>query len=58
MVHELLVRLDAQLVALSTGGGVDDLAPVLADLERGLLSHLAYEEDQLLDPIRRLGIRV
>jgi alkanesulfonate monooxygenase SsuD/methylene tetrahydromethanopterin reductase-like flavin-dependent oxidoreductase (luciferase family) len=59
VVAAVLTRLDAALVAM-----VDDpqqLAQVQIEVERLadiLLSHLDYEEDELLGPIARLGISV
>lgn len=60
VIHELLVRLDALLLDLVLGRleDRDALATALAELQDGLLSHLAYEEDELLEAIARLGIRV
>jgi hypothetical protein len=59
VVAEILVTLDAALVALVDGGsdveGVREQAQALSDL---LLPHLAYEEEQLLPVIGRLAERV
>lgn len=60
VIADLLDRLDRALVALVTGGdaaavearaAVDELCDVL-------LSHLAYEEEELVEPLSRLGILV
>jgi hemerythrin-like domain-containing protein len=59
VVAAVLARLDAALVAM-----VDDpehLSRVQAEVDRltdVLLSHLAYEEEELLGPIARLGISI
>ncbi len=59
VVAAVLTRLDAALVAM-----VDDeehLSRVQAEVDRLtdiLLSHLAYEEQELLGPIARLGIGI
>lgn len=60
VISAVLVRLDDLLVALVQGelDAVEPVALALAELEDGLLSHLAYEEQELLGPIARLGIRV
>jgi hypothetical protein len=54
------VRLDDLLVDLARGDlqAAGPVSLALAELEDGLLSHLAYEESELLGPIARLGIRV
>jgi hemerythrin-like domain-containing protein len=59
VVAAVLTRLDAALVAM-----IDDpqqLTMVQTEVERlsdVLLSHLDYEEEELLGPIARLGIRI
>ncbi len=66
VVHELLVTLDAVLVEILNGqrsdpsgfDGTELLANLADTLERlgdALLSHLAYEERELLEPLARLG---
>jgi len=59
VIAEALARLDAALVTLiedgSRLGEVDDLAQLL---DRILSSHLAYEEEELVEPLDRLGINV
>jgi alkanesulfonate monooxygenase SsuD/methylene tetrahydromethanopterin reductase-like flavin-dependent oxidoreductase (luciferase family) len=61
--HELiagvLTRLDRALVAMVTDP--DQLSVVRAEFDRlaeVLLSHLAYEEEELVEPVARLGITV
>ncbi len=60
VIHAVLVRLDDLLVDLAQGSlqAAGPVSLALAELEDGLLSHLAYEEQELLGPIARLGIRV
>jgi len=58
VVAGILTRLDAALVAMVKDP--DQLGVVRSEVERlsdVLLSHLDYEEQELLGPIRRLGIR-
>ena len=56
VIHGLLDRLDAALVHLVAHpedvGVLDDALDLLSD---ALLSHLAYEEQQLVEPLARLG---
>jgi Hemerythrin HHE cation binding domain len=57
VVAAVLTRLDAALVAMVDDA--DHLSSVQVEVERLadiLLSHLAYEEQELLGPIARLGI--
>ncbi|MCW2641347.1 MAG: putative F420-dependent oxidoreductase [Dactylosporangium sp.] len=59
VIADVMTRLDRALVAMVTDA--DQLPRVRAEFERfaeALLSHLAYEEDELLEPIARLGIVV
>jgi hemerythrin-like domain-containing protein len=59
VIADALTRLDGALVAMV--GDPDQLGAVRAEfdhLARMLLSHLDYEEDELLGPIARLGIVV
>jgi hemerythrin-like domain-containing protein len=59
VIADLMTRLDQALVIMVTDP--DQLPTVRAELEHlaeALLSHLAYEEDQLLEPIARLGIAI
>ncbi|WP_406115137.1 LLM class flavin-dependent oxidoreductase [Streptomyces sp. NBC_01014] len=59
IIAETLARLDAALVTLVQDEGhiseVQDLTDVLG---RILLSHLGYEEEELVEPLDRLGINV
>ncbi|MGW3628174.1 LLM class flavin-dependent oxidoreductase [Streptomyces sp. NPDC000880] len=59
VIAETLARLDAALVTLvqddSQMSAVQDLAQLL---DRILSSHLGYEEEELVEPLDRLGINV
>jgi iron-sulfur cluster repair protein YtfE (RIC family) len=56
VVHELLVRLDTALVdVLREPDDLSGLADALDVLTDALLSHLSYEERELLEPLARLG---
>ena len=60
VVHEVLVELDRALVAMARAGA-EELPRVQAALQRlsdDLLDHLAYEEQELLPALGRLGLRV
>jgi len=56
IIHDVLEDLDAELVALLARPGeftrLQQAADVLTDV---LLSHLAYEEAQLVEPLARHG---
>jgi Hemerythrin HHE cation binding domain len=56
IIHTVLEDVDAELVALLRNPGdfsrLDQAADLLSDL---LLSHLAYEEAQLVEPLARHG---
>ena len=56
VIHEVLEDLDAELVAMLASPGdftrLQQAADVLTDV---LLSHLAYEEAQLVEPLARHG---
>lgn len=55
-IHNLLEGVDRALVALVTGpGGIDGLRASVDRLSDALLSHLAYEERELVEPLARLG---
>jgi hypothetical protein len=57
VIAEVLDRLDRALVEMVTDpGSVDRVREQAAALGESLLSHLAYEEEQLLDPIGRSSI--
>ena len=56
VVHDLLVRLDSALVdVLREPDGLTRLADTLDVLTDALLSHLSYEERELVEPLARLG---
>jgi hemerythrin-like domain-containing protein len=56
VIHGVVERVDRALVALARDdtalGGVREAVDLLTDL---LLSHLSYEESQILDPLARFG---
>lgn len=55
-IHGLIEHLDRALVALVGGpGGLDGLAVAVDRLTDALLSHLAYEEGELVGPLSRVG---
>ena len=59
VVAEVLTRLDLALVAMV--GHPESLSAVKAEVDRlseVLLSHLAYEEEELIGPINRLGMEI
>jgi hemerythrin-like domain-containing protein len=55
-IHEVLERVDRALVAFVAGKDGDELSAAVDLLTDTLLSHLAYEERELVEPIARLGI--
>jgi hemerythrin-like domain-containing protein len=55
-IHEVLERVDRALVAFVAGpDGVKALTAAVDLLTDALLSHLAYEERELIEPLSRLG---
>jgi alkanesulfonate monooxygenase SsuD/methylene tetrahydromethanopterin reductase-like flavin-dependent oxidoreductase (luciferase family) len=58
VIHDLLERVDRALVGLVTGGsdGMAQLRAAVDLLTDGLLSHLSYEERELVEPLARLGM--
>ncbi|WP_083750475.1 hemerythrin domain-containing protein [Kribbella sp. ALI-6-A] len=55
VVHDLLEELDRALVALvSEPDGLEQVRAALDVLSDALLSHLAYEERELIEPLARL----
>jgi hypothetical protein len=58
IIAGLLTDLDVALVALVAGEAADEVRTRLATLAEGLLSHLEYEESELLDPIGRLSLPI
>ncbi|MFC4072256.1 LLM class flavin-dependent oxidoreductase [Actinoplanes subglobosus] len=58
VIHEVLEGVDKALVALvSAPGGIAALREAVNLLSDTLLSHLAYEERELIEPLSRLGMR-
>ncbi|MER7420573.1 LLM class flavin-dependent oxidoreductase [Micromonospora peucetia] len=56
-IHDVLERVDRALVAfVSVADGMDELRAAVDLLSDTLLSHLAYEERELVEPIARLGL--
>ena len=57
VIHEVLDRVDAALVAtVSDPKGITELGDAVDLLTDTLLSHLSYEERELVEPLARLGI--
>jgi alkanesulfonate monooxygenase SsuD/methylene tetrahydromethanopterin reductase-like flavin-dependent oxidoreductase (luciferase family) len=57
VIHEVLEGVDRALVALvSEPGGMKRLREAVDQLTDALLSHLSYEERELVEPIARLGL--
>lgn len=57
LIHDVLERVDKALVALVDGSGsIDRLRASVDLLEDTLLSHLSYEERELVEPLARLGV--
>lgn len=55
--HGLLERLDAALVAYARDPGrFTDLAAAVNGLAEALVSHLGYEEHELVEPLSRMGL--
>ncbi|GAB3138903.1 hypothetical protein GCM10027290_07110 [Micromonospora sonneratiae] len=58
VIHGVLERVDRALVALVTGpDGMAELRAAIDLLTDTLLSHLSYEERELVEPLARLGYR-
>jgi hypothetical protein len=56
-IHDVLEGVDQALVALvSTPDGLPKLLDAVDILSDALLSHLAYEERELVEPLARLGL--
>ncbi|MFG1888795.1 LLM class flavin-dependent oxidoreductase [Micromonospora sp. NPDC049051] len=56
-IHDVLERVDRALVAfVSVSDGMAELRAAVDLLSDTLLSHLAYEERELVEPIARLGL--
>lgn len=59
MIAEVLERLDAALVALvAEPGAITELQTTMDVLTDNLLSHLSYEERELVGPLSQLPLRV
>lgn len=59
IIAELLTRLDAALVAMvADPAAIDLVRAAVDDVGDLLLSHLAYEEGELLEPIGRLSLQL
>ncbi|MFG1621684.1 LLM class flavin-dependent oxidoreductase [Kribbella sp. NPDC049227] len=57
IIHDVLEGVDKALVALVDGSGdLDDLRAAVDLLDDTLLSHLSYEERELVEPLARLGV--
>jgi len=57
VIHDVLNRVDAALVATVTDpGGIDALSDAVDLLTDTLLSHLSYEERELVEPMARLPL--
>ncbi|MGW6199694.1 LLM class flavin-dependent oxidoreductase [Kribbella sp. NPDC055110] len=57
VIHDVLEGVDKALVALVDGSGdLDGLRAAVDLLDDTLLSHLSYEERELVEPLARLGI--
>jgi hypothetical protein len=55
-IHDVIERVDQALVALITEPeGITDLLAAIDLLTDTLLSHLSYEERELVEPLARLG---
>jgi hemerythrin-like domain-containing protein len=58
VIAEVLERFDGALVDLMTGRSMGEVRRVADELGDALLSHLAYEENELLGPLGRSSIFV
>ncbi|TCC44137.1 LLM class flavin-dependent oxidoreductase [Kribbella capetownensis] len=57
IIHDVLEGVDKALVALVDGSGdLDGLRAAVDLLDDTLLSHLSYEERELVEPLARLGV--
>ncbi|WP_416904480.1 hemerythrin domain-containing protein [Micromonospora echinospora] len=57
-IHDVLEGVDRALVAfVATPDGMTELRAAVDLLSDTLLSHLAYEERELVEPIARIGLR-
>jgi hypothetical protein len=59
IIHEILVRLDSLLLSMiNDHTGATAVAAEARALQTALVSHLAYEENELLDPLGRLPVQL
>jgi hypothetical protein len=57
IIHDVLEGVDKALVALVDGSGsIEGLRSAVDLLDDTLLSHLSYEERELVEPLARLGV--
>jgi hypothetical protein len=57
IIHDVLEGVDKALVALvDSSGSIDGLRAAVDLLDDTLLSHLSYEERELVEPLARLGV--
>ena len=57
IIHDVLEGVDKALVALVDGSGsIDGLRAAVDLMDDTLLSHLSYEERELVEPLARLGV--
>jgi hypothetical protein len=57
VIHDVLEGVDKALVALVDGSGdINGLRAAVDLLNDTLLSHLSYEERELVEPLARLGV--
>jgi hemerythrin-like domain-containing protein len=57
VIHDVLEGVDRALVALvSAPGGIDEVRAAVDLLADTLLSHLSYEERELVEPLARIGM--
>jgi len=58
VIHDVLERVDAALVAtVSDAKGIHALQEAVDLLTDTLLSHLSYEERELVEPLARMTLR-
>jgi hypothetical protein len=59
IIHDVLERVDRALVAfVGPAADADGLRRAVDELTDTLLSHLSYEERELVEPLARLGVLV
>jgi hypothetical protein len=58
VIHDVIERVDEALVALvATDGNTTSLREAVELLADTLMSHLSYEERELVEPLARLGFQ-